>query len=241
MGIEPINLKTRDAAGKDAGSVSVNEAAFGGFVKNRLIHAAAIKYHASRRQGTHCAKTRAEVSGSTKKLYKQKGTGRARAGNRKSGKRVGGGVIFPPRPRDYNYEMPQKQLNNALRSVILGKAKDGELHLVTQFSDSPKTKGMLAMLKALGIGGQKAVIATHGPKAKVFMAGRNIEGVMVMPATELTVLDALNHKHLVMEQAAFDAFNKPVESVRRPRKPKGTRKADRGAVKGAETAGKAEG
>src|SRR4051812_21971515 len=124
MGIEPINLKTRDAAGKDAGGVTVNEAAFGGFVKNKLIHAAAIKYHASRRQGTHCAKTRAEVSGSTKKLYKQKGTGRARAGNRKSGKRVGGGVIFPPRPRDYNYEMPQKQLNNALRSVILGKAKD---------------------------------------------------------------------------------------------------------------------
>jgi len=240
MSIEPITLKARDAGGQDAGAVTVNEAAFGGFVKNRLIHAAAVKYHKALRQGTHAAKTRAQVAGSTKKLYKQKGTGRARAGSRKSGKRVGGGVIFPPLPRDYNYDMPKKQLDNALRSVLLGKAKDGELHIITQFKDEPKTKGMLATLKALGLGGQKVVCATDGAKAKVFMAGRNIEGVTVLPAAELNTLLVLNHKHIVMEKAAFERLNTPVARVQRARKPKGTRKADKGAVRGADAA-KAEG
>jgi len=235
MGIEPIVLKTKNAAGQDdaAGSVTMNEAAFGGFVKHRLVHAAKVKYHKALRQGTHCAKTRAEVAGSTKKLYRQKGTGRARAGNRKSGKRVGGGVIFPPRPKDYNYDMPQKQRGNALRSVLLGKAKDGELHLISGFAAEPKTKGMVATIKALGLAGQTVVIATDGFKKNVFLAGRNIEGVLVMPAQELNTLQALSHKHIVMERTAFDRLNQEPKHVVRPRKPRGTRKAEQGAVKGA--------
>ena len=239
MGIEPITIKTRDAAGKDSGSVTLNEAAFGGFVKNKLMHAASVMYHANERQGTACAKTRAEVAGSTKKLYRQKGTGRARAGNRKSVKRVGGGVIHPPKPRDYSFTMPQKQRANALRSVLLGKAKDGELHLVTSFASSAepmKTKTIATMIKALGLAGQTVVLATDGLKQNVFKAARNIEGVQCLPAAELNARHALVHKHVVIEAAAFDRLNAPLPVVTRPRKPKGTRKAEAGSVRGARDA-----
>jgi large subunit ribosomal protein L4 len=233
MGIDPITLKTRDAAGNDAGSVTVNEAALGGFVKNKLAHSAVVMYHANARQGTACAKTRAEVAGSTKKLYKQKGTGRARAGNRKSGTRIGGGVIHPPKPRDYGFSMPQKQRQNALRTVLLGKAKDGELHLVTGFADEAKTKRMVETLKALGLSGQTVLVATDGPKPNVFKSARNIEGVSCLPAQELNARAAITHKHVVMEASAFARFNEPMPVVKRPRKPKGTRKADQAQVKGA--------
>jgi large subunit ribosomal protein L4 len=238
MGIEPITLKTRDAAGKDVGSVTMNEAAFGGFVKNKLIHAASVMYHANVRQGTHCAKTRAEVAGSTKKLYKQKGTGRARAGNRKSGKRVGGGVIFPPKPRDYSYTMPQKQRQNALRAVLLGKAKDGELHLISGFADDIKTKRTVETLKALGVYGQTVIIATDGARPNVWKSARNIEGVRCLPVAELNARDAVTHKHVIIEASAFERLNQTQPVIKRARKPKGTRKAAHvagaGAVKGAE-------
>jgi large subunit ribosomal protein L4 len=241
MGIEPITLKTKDAAGKEAGSVTVNEAAFGGFVKNKLIHAASVMYHANLRQGTASAKTRAEVAGSTKKLYKQKGTGRARAGNRKSGKRVGGGVIHPPKPRDYTITMPQKQRVNALRSVLLGKAKDGELHLVTGFAAETKTKSMVAMLKALGVAGSSVIVVTDGLKQNVYKSARNIERVHCVPAAELNARQALLHKHVVVEASAFERLNAPVAHVKRSRKPKGTRKNDMATIKGAESLTKVEG
>lgn len=245
MGIEPITLKTKDAAGKEAGSVTVNEAAFGGFVKNKLIHAASVMYHANLRQGTASAKTRAEVAGSTKKLFKQKGTGRARAGNRKSGKRVGGGVIHPPKPRDYTITMPQKQRVNALRSVLLGKAKDGELHLVTGFAAETKTKSMVTMLKALGCfkapGEQSVIVVTDGLKQNVYKSARNIVRVACVPANELNARQALLHKHVVFEASAFERLNAPVAHVKRSRKPKGTRKNDMATIKGAESVTKAEG
>ncbi|MCW8138376.1 MAG: 50S ribosomal protein L4 [Planctomycetota bacterium] len=242
MGIEPITLKKRDAAGNESGSVTLNEAAFGGFVKNKLIHAAAVMYHANKRQGTHCAKTRAQVTGSTKKLYRQKGTGRARAGNRKSGTRVGGGVIHPPKPRDYSYTMPQKQRAWAVRAALLGKAKDGELHLLTSFADEAKTKTMVATLKALGLGDQSVLVVTDGLKPNVYKSARNIERVRCVPSSELTARDALLHKHVVMEAGAFERLNEPMKSVQRPRKPRGTRKADASKVRGAEaTAAAGEG
>lgn len=241
MGLEPITLKTRDASGNESGSVTMNEAAFGGFVKNKLIHAAAVMYHANLRQGTACTKTRAHVAGSTKKLYRQKGTGRARAGNRKSGTRVGGGIIHGPKPRDYSFHMPQKQRASALRSVLLGKAKDGELHLVTSFTDEPKTKTMVGTLKALGVYGKSVIVATDGPKPNVYKSARNIEGVECVPAAELNARQALQHKFVVMEAGAFERLNQPMTHVVRPRKPKGTRKADAKNVKGADAASTVEG
>jgi len=220
-----LELKTTDAAGKPVGTVSLDESLFGGFVKSRLIHAASVMYHANLRQGTHCTKTRAEVAGSTKKLYRQKGTGRARAGNRKSGTRKGGGVIHGPKPRDYSYHMPRKQRQAALRSTLLGKAKDAELHVLESITfDAPKTKTMLALLESHGLTGQTVLVATDGLKRDVWLSGRNLPGVTVIPAQELNTRQLLVHKHLIIERPAFDRLNAAPERPSRSRKPKGTRK-----------------
>lgn len=232
MGLE---LKTTDTTGAAKGSVTLDEAALGGKVKTRLIHAANVMYHANTRQGSACTKTRAEISGTTKKLYKQKGTGRARAGTAKSGTRKGGGVIHGPKPRDFSYHMPRKQRQAALRSALLGKAKDGEVHAVSglDFSE-PKTKAMVALLEGLGLGVETACVATDGLKRNVFLAGRNVPGVTVIPAAELNARHVASHKHLVIDEAALKALSTKPETAKHTRKPKGTRKG--GAVKGAEPA-----
>jgi large subunit ribosomal protein L4 len=191
-------------------------------------------YHANLRQGSANTKTRADVAGTTKKLYRQKGTGRARQGTRKSGVRVGGGVIHGPKPRDFSYHMPQKQRQAATRAAVLGKAKDGELHLV-QALDLPeiKTKGMSAFLEAIGLSTGTVLVATDGMKKNVYLSGRNMPGITVMPAAELNARAVLTHKHLVIDQAAFERLNQKPEIATRIRKPKGTRKA-KGDIKGAE-------
>lgn len=232
-----LELKTKDLSGNAQGSVSLDEGHFGGKVKNRLIHAATVMYHANTRQGSACSKTRAEIAGSTKKLYKQKGTGRARAGTRKSGTRKGGGVIHGPKPRDFSYSMPRKQRQAALRSAVLGKAKDGEVHVISglDFAE-PKTKHMTALLSGLELGVATACVATSGLKRNVYLAGRNVPGVTVIPAAELNARHVAAHKFLVIDQAALEGLNQKPESVKRGRKPKGTRKSAGADVKGAETA-----
>ncbi|MEZ6184711.1 MAG: 50S ribosomal protein L4 [Planctomycetota bacterium] len=236
-----LELKTKDLSGNAQGSVSLEEGNFGGKVKNRLIHAAAVMYHANQRQGSHCTKTRAEIAGSTKKLYKQKGTGRARAGNRKSGTRKGGGVIHGPKPRDYSYHMPRKQRQAALRSAILGKAKDGEVHVINglDFAE-PKTKHMTGLLGGLELGVATACVATSGIKRNVYLAGRNVPGVTVVPAEELNARHVAAHKYLVIDQAALEALNAKPSAPKRGRKPKGTRKGTGTDVKGADTAAAGE-
>ena len=230
-----IEVQTRDSAGKVVGSVALDAEAFGEKVRPKLMHAASVMYHANQRQGSHCTKTRAEIAGSSKKLYRQKGTGRARAGNRKSGTRRGGGVIHGPKPRDYSYSMPRKQKQQALRSALLGKAKDGELHVVTELNlEKPSTKEFLKVLGALELEGS-VLVATAGLKRNVYLSGRNVTGVKVLPAEELNAREVLLRKHLVIEQSAFEALNKAPEAVKRERKPKGTRKA-KGEVKGADDA-----
>lgn len=221
-----LELKTTDAAGKAVGTVSLDESAFGEKVKTRLLHAAAVMYHNNTRQGSACTKTRAHISGSTKKLYRQKGTGRARAGTKKSGTRKGGGVIHGPQPRNFVYHMPRKQRQAALRNAVLAKAKDGELHVVDGLSfEAPKTKNMVALLAGHGIEGKTVLVATDGLKQNVHLSGRNLQGVSVVPANEMTARQVLLHSHLVMEQGAFDRLNQKPAAVKRARKPKGTRKA----------------
>lgn len=230
-----IEIKTRDAAGNPAGSLQVEAEALGGKVKTRLLHSASVMYHANLRQGTHCTKTRAEVAGSTKKLYRQKGTGRARAGNRKSGTRRGGGVIHGPKPRDYSYHMPKKQRQAALRSAVLGKALDSELHVVESLAfDAPRTKDLLKLLGTIGVADQTVVVATAEQNKNVYLSGRNLPGVTVLPAAELNARHVLTHKHLVIEKAAFERFTTKPENPVRARKPKGSRKAKAGAAESAE-------
>jgi large subunit ribosomal protein L4 len=222
-----LELKTTDAAGKSVGTVSLDEGAFGERIKPRLLHAAAVMYHNNLRQGSACTKTRAQITGSTKKLYRQKGTGRARAGNGKAGTRVGGGVIHGPQPRNFVYHMPRKQRQAALKNAVLAKAKDGELHVVAGLAfDAPKTKNMLALLAGHGLSDKTVLVATDGLKPNVHKSGRNLQGVSVIPAAELTARQILAHAHVVIEQGAFDRMNQPKQATaKRSRKPKGTRKA----------------
>lgn len=220
-----IEIKTTDAAGKAVGALSLDEEACGGKVRTRLLHAAAVMYHNNLRQGSASTKTRAEVSGSTKKLYRQKGTGRARAGNRKSGTRRGGGVIHGPKPRNFVYRMPKKARRAAIRNAILTKAKDGQLHVVKGLDfDAPKTKAMVNLLNGHGIQFDTTLVATDGLKRNVYLSGRNVPGVSVAPAAEINARDILTHKFLVIEESAFTAISAKPTYVKPSRKPKGTRK-----------------
>lgn len=220
-----IELKTKDVSGNAVGTLALDEKHLGGMVKNRLMHGASVMYQANLRQGTHCTKTRADVAGSVKKLYKQKGTGRARAGNRKSGTRVGGGIIHGPKPKDYSYDMPQRMRQAAIRSALLGKAKDGELHPVQALDlAQPATKSMQGILGALGVAGTTVLVLTHGLKKNVWLSGRNIPGVTVLPALEANAHHLISHKNVVIDRAALEGFNRPIAVTKRQRKPKGTRK-----------------
>jgi len=214
------------------GAVSLESSALGGFVRTRLLHAAAVMYHANMRAGTHCTKTRAQVTGSTKKLYKQKGTGRARAGSRKSGTRKHGGSIHGPKPKRWGHDMPRKQRHEAVKAALLGKVRDGELHLVESLAlPQAKTKVMVGLLRSLGLvkkGAKTSVlILTDGLDVSVYKAARNIPGVSVLPYLEANARDILIRKNVAFAKSAFEKLM--AAAVKAPtlrsRKIKGTRKA----------------
>jgi large subunit ribosomal protein L4 len=232
-----LEVAVKDASGGDKGKVQVEESSLGGGIKTRLMHVATVMYHANKRAGTASAKTRAEVSGSTKKLYRQKGTGNARAGSRKSGVRLKGGVIHPPKPKSWGFEMPQKARFAAVRSAVLSKVKDQELTIVDSFGlTAPKTKTMAESLEKLGLLGQTTLIATDGVDKNVHLSARNLPGVAVMPASDLNAREILVHKRLVFTRPAWDKFvaRSQAKAVKHARKPKGTRKAKKAPVAAAQ-------
>jgi large subunit ribosomal protein L4 len=228
-----LEVNVKDASGADKGKVSVDEASLGGVIKTRLMHAATVMYHANKRAGTASTKNRGEISGSTKKLYRQKGTGNARAGSRKSGTRHKGGIIHGPMPRDWSYTMPQKQRLAALRSAVLTKLKDGEAFVIDKFQmTEPKTQEMAATLEKIGLGGKRVLIATDGTDRTVYLSSRNLPGVTVSAVMDLNAREVLANKNLLFTRAAFDKFVARVEAKteKRARKPKGTRKPKKAAA-----------
>ena len=207
-----LQLKVKNKSGADAGAVSIDESALGGMVKNRLMHAAAVMYHANERAGTHCTKSRGEIAGSTKKLYRQKGTGRARAGSRKAPQRKHGGTVHGPKPRKYGFEMPKKQRRAALNSAVLAKIKDNEVQVVDAFGLTDiKTKAMKDVLKATGLvkkGERTSVlILTDGVDKNVHLSSRNLPGVTVIPVQDANAREILTHRTVVFTKPAFDKFN----------------------------------
>ncbi len=167
-----------------------------------VVHQALLRQRANARQGTASTKTRSEVSGSTRKLFRQKHTGLARAGSKKSPLRRGGGIIFGPKPRNYQQAMPKKMRQLALKCVLSAKAGDGELMVLEQLKlDEPKTKQMTQILAALGVN-SSALIVTNEPEYNVIKSAQNLAEIKTMPASLLNVVDILSYKMLLMEVAA---------------------------------------
>ena len=198
-------LTVHDAKGKKVGTYSIEPTDLAPRISKQLLHDAVVMYEANRRQGSHKTKNRADVKGSRKKMYRQKGTGNARAGHRMSGIRRGGGHIHRIDNRDYSYSLPRKALQLATRMAIASKVRDDEMTLVDKLEFAePKTKDMVGILQHLGCRGESLLIATAGSSVNVYKSARNIEGVSVMPASELNALSVLASRRLLITPEALD-------------------------------------
>ncbi|MEM1068293.1 MAG: 50S ribosomal protein L4 [Planctomycetota bacterium] len=198
-------LAVYDASGSEVGKYEIDTEQIAGKVNKQLLHDAVVMYQANQRQGSHCAKTRGEVSGSTKKLYRQKGTGHARAGSKRTNVRRGGGVARTIKPRDYSYRLNRKAIQLATRMAIRSKIDDGETVVIDNFGLSePKTKQMAAVLKALGLEGTSTLVATADQDAAVYKSGRNISGITIQPVRELNALSVLKPRRLLITKDALD-------------------------------------
>ncbi len=189
-------------AGEVIKHIDISDQVFAVPFNQALVHQALVRQRANARQGTASTKTRGEVAGSTRKLFRQKGTGLARAGSRKSPLRRGGGITFGPQPRSYRQAMPKKMRQQALKCVLSAKARDDELKVLEQLEfDEPKTKEMVRIMAALGVN-SSALIVTDKPQDKVIQSARNLAGIKTIPASLLNVVDILSYKMLLMTEAA---------------------------------------
>lgn len=181
--------------------IDVSDQVFAVPFNEGVVHQVMVGQLANARQGTASTKTRSEVSGSSRKMFRQKGTGLARAGRRRSPTRRGGGIIFGPKPRDYHQDTPKKMRRLALKCVLSSKVQDDELKVVQELKLEPKTKFMSQILNALGAD-SSALVVTANPEEHVIKAARNLQGIKTMPANLLNVLDILSHKMLLMTVSA---------------------------------------
>ncbi|MEM8865265.1 MAG: 50S ribosomal protein L4 [Planctomycetota bacterium] len=210
-------LTVHDRKGNQVGTYNVEPADFADRINKQLLHDAVVMYQANRRQGSHKTKTRAEVAGSTKKMYRQKGTGNARAGSRRSGIRRGGGHIFAIKPRDYSYSMPRKALQLATRMAMASKVEDDELVIIDELKfDAPKTKDMAQILKNLGCDSTSLLVATDGVDTNVYKSARNIKKVSVSPAADLNALSLLSSRKVLITKSALDAMKERVSAKAKP-------------------------
>lgn len=200
-------LPVYNKSGKKVGTYTIEATDLAPRINRQLLHEAVVMYQANRRQGTVRTKSRAEVSGSTKKMYRQKGTGNARAGSRRSGVRRGGGQIFARRPRDYSYRLPRKAIRLATRMAIASKILDDQLVIIDKFEfETPATREMAAILKSLDCDGMSVLVATDELDSNVYKSARNIAKVSVTPVSQLNALSVLSPKRLLVTQAALDAI-----------------------------------
>lgn len=198
-------LTIHDRKGAKVGTYDVEPEDFAPSINKQLLHDAVVMYQANQRQGTHKSKNRSEVSSSRKKMYRQKGTGNARAGHRTSGVRRGGGHIFARRPRDYSYRMPRKALQLATRMALASKVADDELVIIDDLAFSaPKTRDMATLIRTLGCDDNSLLVATSELDANVYKSARNLPRVDVSPTTDLNALSLLSAKRLLVTKAALD-------------------------------------
>ena len=202
-----ISVPIRDVAGGEAGNYEFDPADLCGELNRQLLHDTVVMYEASARQGTVQTKSRGMVRGSTRKLFRQKGTGRARAGNARTPVRRGGGHAFGKKPRDYSYRLPRRAVQKAARMALLSKFQDGQAVVLADWKcESPKTKAVAAALGALGVAGGSVLIATDGVDQNVYRSARNIDGVQVLPASDLNAYSLLRNRSFVVTVSAMDSL-----------------------------------
>ncbi len=186
------------------GSLDLSEDVFGGRVKVDLIHESVVHANAAARRGTHATKTRGRVSGTGKKPWRQKGTGRARAGEARNPLWRKGGTVFGPQPRNYAYRLPRKVERGALRAALTQKLRDGEVTVVDALAVAEiKTKVAANMLRQLGIEG-KALLVDVYPNDKLVLSVRNIKGVRVLPSNRVSARDVMDTRRVAVTQAALE-------------------------------------
>ncbi|MGA2532868.1 MAG: 50S ribosomal protein L4 [Candidatus Aminicenantales bacterium] len=197
-------LQVFDQAGNPANEMELADSVFAYPDKGHLVYEAVVNYRANQRQGTAATKTRAEVSGGGRKPWRQKGTGRARAGSTRSPLWRKGGTTFGPQPRDYSYELPKKARRNALRSVLSRKLTDSLILVLREIEiKEPKTKEAAALLKAFHI--NSALLVDSHENTNLFLSVRNLPKIKAVDVRTLNVYDVLNYKWLVFSQRALES------------------------------------
>mgnify|MGYP000853319578 CR=1 FL=1 len=200
-----VELPVFNRQGQEVDKCQVELDVFATRVNRQLLHDVVVMYEANQRVGTVRTRSRAEVAGSGKKMYRQKGTGNARAGSRRSNIRRGGGMAFAKRPKDWTYRLPKKAVRRATRMAILSKIVDDEITVLDELSFSgPKTSEMVALLGALGLSDKKVLLATAGHDPVVWKSARNLENACTMRASDLNAYAILKQKQLVLTRETLD-------------------------------------
>ncbi len=205
-----MELAIYNIKGEDTGRKAVlNDAVFAIEANEHAVYLDVKQYLANQRQGTHKSKERSEVSGSTRKLHKQKGGGGSRIGDINSPVLVGGGRVFGPRPRDYRFKLNKKLKNLARRSALSLKAKEGQITIVEDFTlEAPKTKSFLAIEQGLKVNDKRVLFVTSAVDANVALSARNIPETRVMRAADLNTYAVMNNKAMVITESGLEIVNK---------------------------------
>ncbi|NLX14409.1 MAG: 50S ribosomal protein L4 [Phycisphaerales bacterium] len=199
-----IDVPVYNMNGEQTGSMQIDEEILGGQVRISLLKQAVVAWRANQRQGSARTKSRGMVEGSTRKLYRQKGTGNARAGNVRTCIRRGGGVAFAKHERSYRLDLPKKMRRLARNSALLAKLQSQDVAIIDDLGfETPKTKPFFSMLKALGAA-QGCVLAIHQPDQVVFKSGRNIPKTEVRQVHELSAYEILRRRKLLFTRPAFE-------------------------------------
>src|SRR5689334_1036692 len=201
------SLTVYNKTGAEVGTVEIDPAELAPRISKQLLHDVVVMYQSNLRLGTAASKGRGEVAGTTKKMYRQKGTGNARAGSRRSGIRRGGGHIFALSNRDYSYRLPKKAVQTATRMAIAKRIASEDIVIIDELNFAgPKTKEMATILKALKLTGTSTLVTTAALDQNVYKSARNIDRVTVSPVAELNALSVLTPRKTLVTKAALDAI-----------------------------------
>lgn len=208
-----MNIPVFNEEGKEVATVTFDETILGEKVRRKLLHQAVIRYEANLRLGTRKVRSKADRHGSGAKPWKQKHTGRARAGMKRSPLWRGGGNTFGPQPRDFHQDMPVRMRREALKSALLSKLLDQQVKVIDALNyDEPKTKRFATALKNLGLSGRSCLVAAREPGAALVKSVRNIDRVRIIPARNLNAYELLKYRTVLLTQDALEHIAEVVKA-----------------------------